>query len=276
VSAAAKLASETPETRARVVERLESGEARNVREALSGVRREQSRAQVASQAAPPPPTCQLAHSDVMDWISGLEDKSIDLLLTDPPYNVTSYDWDNFEGMGEYYDFMDAWLAQLHPKLAPGAVTFMFCDASFSPMLWQLLLDNNWAPRRQAIWHRPNLAKKRSGAHTFLSSYEPFWHCGGALRFPDEWGAERFDVQRFTAPQSNHTQDRAVHPTQKPLALFERLVQLGSDAGGVVADPFTGSGTSAVAALRHGRSFVGCDQSEEFVQIALGRIAQEVT
>jgi DNA modification methylase len=110
--------------------------------------------------------------------------------------------------------------------------------------------------------------------TFMSSYEPYWHCSTTqLNFPEDWGGERFDVQIETAPQSNHVKDAAVHPTQKPLVLFETLVNVGSHAGQLVCDPFLGSGTTALAAHRAGRSFVGCDQSLEYVEIAKGRLAQ---
>jgi site-specific DNA-methyltransferase (adenine-specific) len=270
VSAAAKLAGEDEETRAEVASAVSDGV--KWKKALATAKRKAARAEVASAAAPPPTGVSVEQRDAVEWIRALEDKSVNLLLTDPPYNVTNNDWDSWEEAEDYWRWMGTWLEAMRPKLAEDAVSFVFCDARVSHRLRALLEEHGYAPRCQAIWHRPNLGKRRSGVNTFLSSYEPFWHCGGSLRFPEEWGEERFDVQRVTAPQSNHLEDKAVHPTQKPLALFRRLVRLGSDEGALVVDPFLGSGTSAVAAHLEGRSFAGCDQSAEYVDIALGRLA----
>jgi len=270
VSAAAKLAGEDEETRAEVASAVSDGV--KWKKALATAKRKAARAEVASAAAPPPTGVSVEQRDAVEWIRALEDKSVNLLLTDPPYNVTDNDWDSWEEAEDYWRWMGTWLEAMRPKLAEDAVSFVFCDARVSHRLRALLEEHGYAPRCQAIWHRPNLGKRRSGVNTFLSSYEPFWHCGGSLRFPEEWGEERFDVQRVTAPQSNHLEDKAVHPTQKPMALFRRLVRLGSDEGALVVDPFLGSGTSAVAAHLEGRSFAGCDQSAEYVDIALGRLA----
>ena len=73
-----------------------------------------------------------------------------------------------------------------------------------------------------------------------------------------------------APGRNH------HPTVKPLALMRYLCRMVTPPGGTVLDPFTGSGSTGVAALREGFSFLGCEQSEEYLQIAHARITHAVT
>jgi site-specific DNA-methyltransferase (adenine-specific) len=65
-----------------------------------------------------------------------------------------------------------------------------------------------------------------------------------------------------------------YPTQKPLRLLERIVRASSREGGLVVDPFCGSGTALVAAARHGRSFVGCDVGELAVETSAGRLRTE--
>lgn len=217
---------------------------------------------------------QVRQMDCMDLIASLDDGSVTLLLTDPPYNVTDNEWDTWPSDEEYWRFTREWLAAMRPKMADEFTAFVFCDADASPQMYQALVDTGWPVLRQAIWHRPNLAKKRSGSMTFLSSYEPFWHAGTrGLFLPDEWGEERFDVQRFVVPQSTHTTDPSYHPTQKPLGLFRRLVSIGSLPGELVVDPFVGAGTTAVACQMEGRRCLAGDQSAEYVQITLGRLAQ---
>ena len=221
----------------------------------------------------PPSGIDIRHQDCMEMIASLPDNSVSLLLTDPPYAVTENDWDQWDSEADYLEFMADWLSQMAMKMAPESTAFIFCDASMSPKIYQVLNACDWLVLRQVIWHRPNLAKKRSGANTFLSSYEPFWHCGTtSLNFPDEWGSERFDVQEFTAPQSNHKNDQAVHPTQKPVALFKRLVELGCSPGELVVDPFCGSGTTVLACKQLNRRCTTCDTDKEYVAIARGRIA----
>jgi site-specific DNA-methyltransferase (adenine-specific) len=71
-------------------------------------------------------------------------------------------------------------------------------------------------------------------------------------------------------------EREDHPTQKPLEIVERMVLASCPPGGVVLDPFMGSGTSAVAALRHGRRFVGFELNPEYFSIVEKRVAETVS
>lgn len=215
----------------------------------------------------------IRHGDCLKMIESLKDGSVSLLCTDPPYAVTDNAWDVFGSEDAFWEFMGTWLAAMRPKMADKHTAFVFCDADKSPRLSYLLRDIGYDLLRQVIWYRPAIAKKRSGSLTFLSSYEPFWHCGTrALAFPEKWGNERFDVQTFSAPQSNHVEDQSYHPTQKPLPLIERLVELGSEAGELVVDPFCGSGTTAVACAKHRRRCVTSDLNQEYITIAKGRVA----
>jgi DNA modification methylase len=69
-------------------------------------------------------------------------------------------------------------------------------------------------------------------------------------------------------------DNRKYPTQKPIKLLERIVQLASNVGDLVYDPFCGSGTTLVAAVRHGRDAVGTDISSEAIKISQERVALE--
>ena len=97
-------------------------------------------------------------TDCLDLISSLSDQSVHLLLTDPPYAVTENDWDVWASEDEYWKFMRTWLGMLRPKMRPDFTAFVFCDADKTTQLHQTLVDTGWPVLRQAIWHRPNLAK----------------------------------------------------------------------------------------------------------------------
>ena len=66
-----------------------------------------------------------------------------------------------------------------------------------------------------------------------------------------------------------------HPTQKPLPLLERCILSASNIGDLIFDPFMGSGTTGVAALKHGRKFCGCELEEDFFELAKKRLQQKL-
>lgn len=70
--------------------------------------------------------------------------------------------------------------------------------------------------------------------------------------------------------------RNIHPTVKPIALMQWLCRLVTQPGGTVLDPFMGSGTTGVAAIREGFRFIGCEMTDEYVPIATARIDKAVT
>ena len=80
----------------------------------------------------------------------------------------------------------------------------------------------------------------------------------------------YDSGIYEYPIPRHNGNR-VHPTQKPLSLFEDLVLKHSNQGDLIVDPFLGSGTTGVAAVRNSRRFAGCDLDNNYVEIARERI-----
>jgi DNA modification methylase len=111
----------------------------------------------------------------------------------------------------------------------------------------------------------------------------FFYCAKASRGERDAGLEEFDAKRDSDRNSDdlpggdnprnrtNTARRNHHPTVKPIALMRYLVRLVTPPGGLVLDPFTGSGTTGLAALREGMAFVGCEQSEDYIKIATARL-----
>ena len=95
---------------------------------------------------------------------------------------------------------------------------------------------------------------------------------GPPALDDEEGAQTIGDVWDVAAINNRAHERTGYPTQKPLALLERLVGAHSRPGELVVDPFCGSGTTLVAAARLGRRAVGVDVGEEAVRVARGRLA----
>jgi DNA modification methylase len=271
VKAGERVAQLEPEQQQQVVEKVRDGA--KVKTAINQVKA-RTREEKVSKVVPISCDAEIVCADVLEWLHILEDESVSCVVTDPPYNVTTNQWDQFETTSVFWEWMGEWLEALKPKLAPKYHVFVFCDSMATIDLHDTMCDLGYemAPRPY-IWHRPNLAKKRSGDRWLLGNYETVWHAGNhSLNLPARWGDERFAVQTHTVPQSNHVEDPSFHPTQKPLSLIRNLVQVGSRVGGLVVDPFVGSGTTAVASLELQRRFRGCDQEQRFVDIARGRCA----
>ena len=88
--------------------------------------------------------------------------------------------------------------------------------------------------------------------------------GGASRF--------FYVAKASRSERNKGLERNIHPTVKPVDLMRYLIRLVTPKGGTVLDPFMGSGTTAVAAIEEGVSWIGCEREPEYVAIIEARIA----
>jgi DNA modification methylase len=225
------------------------------------------------KASPPPavPDISIVQGNAFDILAGLEPASIDCILTDPPYNVTEYDWDAHPNPGEYLDFIRRLLLACRRVLKPEYHFFMFCDAEYMARIEGLILNTGLEIKSRIIWIRKNISMGRVATDRFCSQWEPIFHCGSKpLNFPAEWGDERGDVQTYAVPQTNF-KDKKIHPTQKPLELIERLMLLSTDPGGLVVDPFCGGGTTAIACHRLKRRCITCDTNSDYVVLAMARL-----
>jgi DNA modification methylase len=174
--------------------------------------------------------------DCLKLLPTIPDKSVDVLLTDPPYSVMEdYEWDKKDA-----EFYHHWLSLVKPKLKDKYTGFIFCDArrlyEFEDILRHYFPINN-----RIIWIRKNMSMGRVVKTNFISSYEVIFYFGNReLDLPKKWGVERFDSCEFATPQSNFN-DKKLHPTQKPINLILQLANVGTHRGDVVLDLFAGSG-----------------------------------
>ncbi len=100
----------------------------------------------------------------------------------------------------------------------------------------------------------------------------FYYCAKAARSERDAGCEHLPAKRMRIYGSKDTTARRnTHPTVKPVALMRWLIRLGCPPGGLVLDPFAGSGSTGIAALAERRSFLGIEQEPEYLRIARGRL-----
>lgn len=108
--------------------------------------------------------------------------------------------------------------------------------------------------------------------------EAFFGCKAYMYMDDIPTQKIVKVSRVFRQQGFITDSKDVryHPTQKPSELVAQLIEMFSEEGQLIFDPFIGSGTTAIAAIRTGRKYIGCEINEEFCQICEERIKQEET
>jgi len=222
-------------------------------------------------------------AEALDFLRGLEDSSVDLLLTDPPYNV-ELEYDEYSddlAPEEYWSWMEEIFQEVERVLKPSG-----CAAVVTPhnrlRKWLSLVDDsglrelNGSP---VIWHRPNHVgfQSRGYNHTTYPIHVLAGEEHEVLNPPKSSGVTTFNFVKATGPQSdfNGVQEK-VHPAQQPVRVYEKFVLKNCPSGGLVVDPFLGSGTSAMAAKKWGRNFKGCDISREYIEKARERVSKVST
>lgn len=208
----------------------------------------------------------LIEGDIFDVINEVQDKSIDCLCVDPPYHVMEdYDWDKQE-----IDFLDRWITTIKSKLKNEYTGFIFCDAR---MIYEFetVIKTHFDIKNRLIWLRKNMANGRVIKSKFISSYEVIFYFGNKdLNLPEDWGSERFDSFEYAVPQSNFSEGK-FHPTQKPIELIKRLINVGSHEGESVLDCFAGSGTTGIACKELNRKCILIERESEYINTIKGRL-----
>jgi site-specific DNA-methyltransferase (adenine-specific) len=227
---------------------------------------------------------------------------VDLLLLDPPYNLTkTFGEVHFRQRNEdeYLHWVEGWLKQLLPLLKPTSSVYVCGDWQTATVLYPLL-KKYFIVRNRITWER----EKGRGAKTnWKNSSEDIWFCTlsdqytfnveavklkrkviAPYRTPDgqpkDWAEETDGNYRLTFPSNLWTDisipfwsmpENTDHPTQKPEKLMAKLILASSNPGDVVFDPFVGSGTSAVVAQKLGRDFIAIELDPTYACLALKRL-----
>lgn len=227
-------------------------------------------------------TIELSNSDCRQYLSSVKDKSVDLIITDPPYNIAKYSTGNINlpGRCPINNDLGEWdIAEIDPKdfledfkriLKPKGNIFIFTSYNLIGK-WHEAFDSEFDTFQFFIWHKTNPMPKiyKNG---FLNSCEIIlclWNKGHKWNFSSQNEMHNF----FECPicMGNERLKDPKHPAQKPLKLLEHLIKIASDEGDVVFDPFMGVGSSGVAAKKLNRNFIGCEIDKVFFDAAQKRI-----
>lgn len=241
-------------------------------------------------------------ADLMESLELLPSGFVDLLILDPPYNLTK-DYHGYrfrEGNDDVYEaYLESWFPGLLHVLAPNASVYLCGDWHNSAVLYRVMKKYLTVLNR-ITWQRE---KGRGARGNWKNSCEDIWFGTNgkspyfnldAVRLkrrvlapyrspdgtPKDWETSGEGNYRMTAP-SNFWDDLSVpywsmpentdHPTQKPEKLLAKLILASSREDGFVLDPFLGSGTTAVVAKKLGRHFSGLEWNQEYCCWAEARL-----
>ena len=194
-------------------------------------------------------------ADCLCLMREMEDKSVDLVLTDPPYGIG--DKLAIGGATKRNLMMELYLSSPWEDIAPSKEYF---DEIFRVSKNQIICGGNYfdlpPTRGFIVWDKIKFASNYSQVEYIWTSFDCisriFKYCsnGGFVIKPE---------------------DKHEHPTQKPLALMKWILEKYSDEGMTVLDPFMGSGTTCVACKKLGRNYIGIEKEPEYIKIAEKRL-----
>jgi site-specific DNA-methyltransferase (adenine-specific) len=241
---------------------------------------------------------RLYQGDCLDILAAIPESSVDLVFADPPYflsnggitchagkmvSVHKGDWDKSRGPDANHEFNRAWLAAAQRVLKPNGSIWVSGTAhvihsvgfAMQQLGFKLLNDISWVKPNPP----PNLAcryfthatetiiwaaKDKKSRHTF--NYK--------LMKETKRGKQMKSVWEIRPPESWEKRF-GKHPTQKPVALLERILLASTNEGDLVLDPFAGSGTTLLAAFRLRRHALGCELSLDYVSLSIRRLCSEM-
>lgn len=226
---------------------------------------------------------ELFNEKALTRLRQIEDSSINLILTDPPYNV-DLDYDEYDDTldeEEYWEWMQEIIFQCQRVVKEtGAIAFV--TPSNQRREWTEAFDKlNFQELggSPVIWCRNNCVGGGGGfCHSFdYATYFIHVYTGEDFKINNEPPADA-EVTSFNwvvepAPQSNFEKEKRQHPAQQPERVYEKILLNCSYKEDKVLDPFTGSGTTGVVCKRWSRDFIGCEISEDYLEDARKRISK---
>ena len=221
--------------------------------------------------------------DYQDFLGALSPRSVDLILTDPPYTISRETGfkavkNGVQRFAVSMDFgqwdhdmidLDRCAHLCYRCLRQGGTAIIWYD------LWKLtdltiaMEKAGFRMLRLIIWQKTNPVPLNQRA-TYLSNSREIAICG--VKGSKPTFNSRYDNGMYCDSIPRHG-GKKIHPTQKPESLFIELIEKHSHAGDLVIDPFLGSGTTAIAAHKTARTFMGCDIDTTYIQAAKQRLAE---
>lgn len=219
-------------------------------------------------------------------IKRIPDNAIDFILTDPPYNLAKHSTGNINLLGRSAinnDLADWDLVEFNPEewvdefiriLKPTGNLFIF--TSYNQLgRWYNCLDHRFDTSNFMVWHKTNPAPKIYKAG-FLNSCEMIFTCWNKRH---TWNfSSQDEMHNFIESPICSAPERLKnpkHPTQKPISILKRMLEIASNEDDIIFDPFMGVGSTGVAAMQLNRRFIGVELNSQYCKAGNLRIETEL-
>ena len=241
-------------------------------------------------------------ADSIELMNQIPENSVDMIFADPPYNLSNGgftvhagkrvsvhkgNWDESKGVAADFEFHVKWIEACHRILKPEGTLWVSgtyhsiyqCGYAIQLLGFKILND--------IAWFKPNASPNLSGRY-FTASHETLiwarksekakhiynyqdmkngdWH---EKDFIKKEGKQMRSVWAIGTPRPDEKKF-GKHPTQKPIALLDRVVLSSTNKGDVILDPFVGSSTTGIVASIHGRKFIGIDLEKKYLELSKKR------
>ncbi len=240
----------------------------------------------------------LLNDDCFSALERLEPESVDCVFADPPYflsnggttcrggrrtSVNKGKWDKSLGVDENHEFNRRWLAACQRVLKPNATIWVSGTSHVIYSVGFAMQQLGFKMLNEIVWEKPNPPPNLSCRYFTHSTETVLWagrdrkskhHFAYPVMKEINGGKQMKSVWRMTAPGKSE-KSHGKHPTQKPLSLLERILLASCPEDSVVLDPFNGSGTTGVAAIRGGHRYIGIEREAEYADLSVQRFESEL-
>jgi len=247
------------------------------------------------------PINKIICGDCIEVMKKFPDESIDMILTDPPFmisreikihrasnlkykgkdiNLHFGSWDaQWRTREEYLDWCKLWLSECVRLLKPYRHLVFFFDRQKVTPIWDFLESMDMKGRGFLYWLKTNPVPRGRKVDMMRCFETAFWFTKTAVKqdyYNWQLGQQRDYVE---APIPGHTtkeDGERCHPCQKPVKVAKVWIAYLSKPGDIILDPFTGSGTFCLAAVKLGRKFIGIEIDPKYVEKAKEKVAKEIS
>lgn len=242
---------------------------------------------------------KIIHGDALEALEKIPDNSVDLIFADPPYNIGK----NFSGHkdkwateDDYLDWCYIWIDLCIKKLKSNGSFYVMTATQFMPF-FDIYLRKKLNILSRLVWYYDSSGVQAK--NYYGSMYEPILFCvkdknnytfntndilveakTGAKRklidyrktIPTVYNSEKVPGNVWEFARVRYRMDEYEnHPTQKPIALLERIIKASSNVGDLVMDPFSGTFTTCFVAKELNRNSIGIEMQDEYIKIGLRRL-----
>lgn len=231
--------------------------------------------------------------DCLKIMRNIPDNSMDMTFADPPFNLKKkYNhYEDSKEKKEYLEWCNKWISEMVRITKPSGSIFVHniprWSTHFTEHLNKVAYFRHWicwdsggAPMGKTLL--PNhygilfyTKSKSPKEFKFFDVRAPHKRCRTCKEFLKDYGGKKDQMHPFGMLLSDvwtdihrirHKKRRDEHPCQLPIPLLERLILMSTDEGDIIFDPFVGTGTTAVAAKKLGRKYIGIDIDSEYIKI----------